>query len=49
MGSNVIVVEFGEILLARYHNDPSTVFVLRIVEIEVRTVTIDYGAVKTEP
>jgi hypothetical protein len=47
-GDNLIVVELGEILLARFHNDPSMVFVLKIAEIDGRTVTVEYVTVETE-
>jgi ligand-binding sensor domain-containing protein len=44
-GSNSIIVELGDIILAQYYDDPSVVFVLKISEVDDKGVTVDYVTV----
>jgi hypothetical protein len=47
-GDNTIRVYLGDILLARFYNDWDTVYILRIAEINGRTVTVDYAVIEVD-
>jgi ligand-binding sensor domain-containing protein len=47
-GDNVIRVSVGEIVLARIYNEWDIVYILKIAEIDGRTVIVDYAMVEVE-